>query len=170
MTLSATATTVIIPAAAVVSISARSAFVVPKGPNRFNFWPLAREDMLLFSLLVFPGVDKEQYQQEYLEIIKLDSTIISLDRIYLVICSLGIIILGNLFAVLLEQCDHYRGCLTDGNPIRNASAFLDPFCHPVSLYPGGQNNVWNGALTPHCLRTIKVTHETSGNVAPELIR
>ena len=88
MTLSATATTVIIPAAAVVSISARSAFVVPKGPNLFSFCPLAREDMLLFSLLVFPGLDKGQYQQEYLEIIELNSTIISLDRIYLVICSL----------------------------------------------------------------------------------
>ena len=170
MTLSATATTVIIPAAAAVSISARSAFVVPKGPNLFSFFPLAREDMLLFSLPVFPGVGKGQYQQEYLEIIELDSTIISLDRIYLVICFLGILILGNLFAMVLEQRDHYRGCLTDGNPIRNASAFLDPICHPVGPYPGGQSNVWNGALTPHHLRTINVTHDTSGNVAPELIR
>ena len=42
MTLSATATTVIIPAAAVVSISARSAFVFPKGPNLLWFLPLGK--------------------------------------------------------------------------------------------------------------------------------
>ena len=141
MTLSATPTTVIILAAAAVSISARSAFVIPKGPNLFSFCPMAREDMLLFSLLVFPCLDKGQYQQEYPEIIELDSTIISLDRMYLVICSFGILILGNMFAMLLEQRDHYRGCLTDGNPIRNSSASLNQICHPVCPYPGGQSDI-----------------------------
>ena len=106
MTLSATATTVIIPAAAAVSISTRSAFVVLKGPNLLGFCALAIEDMLLFSLLVVPGLDKGQYQQEYLKTIELNSTIISLNRIYLVICSLGILILRNLFAMPLEQRDH----------------------------------------------------------------
>ena len=116
MTLSANAATVIIQSAAAVSISARSAFVVPKGPNLLGFCPLAREDMLLFSLPVFPGLYKGENQQEYLQIIELNSTITSLDRIYLVICSLGILILGNLFAMLLEQRDHYGGCLMVGNP------------------------------------------------------
>ena len=170
MTLSATAATVIIPAAAAMSISPRSAFLVSKGPNFFSFCSLAREDMLLFSLIVFPGLDKGQYQQEDQEIIELDTTIISLERIYLVICPLDILIFGNLFAMLLEHPDYYRGCLTDGNPVRNASAFLNPICHPVSPYPGGQNDFCNGALTLHCLRTINVTDDTSGNVAPELIR